>query len=1663
MKKLFAATVLLFFLVLISAKGQPCLPADEPPGPLVCWPDISNFNATTLGYTPNTVPPGFCGTIENNNWISFIACESSATFSIIPFNCKFNLGVQAAVYNQNLQMVSDCFSSDGIANGGEISANNLTPGEIYYFMVDGYSGDICDYNISVKSGISTTFLEFNYLNIPGYITGPGSVCAGQTVNLSLTPPTCQIQTDQINGCPLPDMSGLFDTLYHWYLPDGSYETTGNHIGVNHLTWEATTSGTISVFVELIPRVVVCSPESCFPWLNENGCDLEVQPFQLTVRAPDIITLPNIEICAGSCAFFRGQTYCDAGDYSVVINSEDGCDTTFLFSLSFISSTSFNLGKQQLCAGECFDFNGTAYCDAGWYEVTLAGANGCDSIVNFEVEILAKQETTLPTVKICQGDCYQTENQTFCNPGIYQFAYTDQNGCDSIVKFKLEVYEKQETVLPPVKICRGNCYRIEGQTFCEPGTYRLTHENQYGCDSVVVFQLEILQPAVTELPAQTICEGECIEKDGRSLCQSGRYGFTYAAANGCDSVVWLDLTVSKPKVTHLPAVLLCKNECYDLNGIQYCSEGKYRINQKDRFGCDSTVIFELFIRNLAVETPEYEVLTPENSSVELNATLTGKPENVVFNWQKDREATILSTTPKLRVSAAGKYILTVTDTLRGCVAKDTTDVAEWKVACRENEPTPPGKTCAYAPFLCGEFLNGYCTTLQTNTEPQPAGLLSKINRQLENPHWLKWSPCESEVIFEFASANCTQQKGMEIFILRTDDCEQFDILSQSLILQSSDIQELSVNNLDPGAVYYLVADGVGGDFCQLKIAVKKGINLEPLELVQISGGYIRGPASVCPGEVITLSIVPPTCAIRSSDGCAFPLDRLDYASGEAVWDLPSGAQILTEPGSSWIQIQFPANALLPENIADMEGQLTWQKEIRAEIPVSIKMPHGMFCNLEGTCGIIQDFQLEISHEVVQLPPVKICENDCYDFCGRNYCETSKAICREDCRTVVQEIQVEEPQKLDYGTVEICQGKCFTLPASGTLLCEPGTYRLPTGDDCGTEEIVTIKYYDLRPVSIGPITEICDALHSSYNISFDILDGVAPFKVNGTQLRDNHFVSQRIPNSTPFHFEIADASVCILKKEVFGSYDCGPLCISEAGTMEDLTLQVCEDQTALGKHLADHQMDADDAFDFVLHTNSENELGEVLAQNENGAFHFLPDKMEYGKPYYISFVVGNKVNGKVDLNDQCLSVAPGQPVIFKQSPVTQIAENQSLTCKEPQIELWIKLSSPTATCQWIDPDNIPHHQSSIVASKAGAYRCIATSPNGCSFEKTVLVSDDRIYPVADAGVSREMNCDQTSLRLDGSGSSAGAEFSYEWTTDGGYIQSGANTPQPLVASAALYFLTVKNKNNGCTATDTVEVTQSKSAPKDIKINLTTPVCHGEQNGEINILEVSGGMPPYLFSFDEAPFSANAHFRRLQSGVYKIEIKDAHNCRLSREIVLTESPSVKVELGDDIFVKLGEPVTLTAASTITPAKIKWWNDLGDTQNGGTNWTHVPSATSRHYVRIEDNAGCSDADEVQVYVQGSTIYVPSAFSPNGDHQNDRFIIYAGDNVKKVKSIRIFDRRGGVVFERLNTLPGVEADGWDGTFRNKVLQPDVFAYVVEIEFLNGDVEVFKGDVTLMR
>lgn len=250
----------------------------------------------------------------------------------------------------------------------------------------------------------------------------------------------------------------------------------------------------------------------------------------------------------------------------------------------------------------------------------------------------------------------------------------------------------------------------------------------------------------------------------------------------------------------------------------------------------------------------------------------------------------------------------------------------------------------------------------------------------------------------------------------------------------------------------------------------------------------------------------------------------------------------------------------------------------------------------------------------------------------------------------------------------------------------------------------------------------------------------------------------------------------------------------------------------------------------------------------------------------------------------------------------------------------------------------------------------------------------------------------------------------------------------------------------------------------VNTDPPSCVGKSDGKITIT-VNQGIPPFVYSFDGgATFSTENFINMLPAGNYNVVVQDADGCDRTREVIVS-APLLLIDLGENLTIQLGEDVHINALISGTYDGIEWNSSNTNTTaifQDEPHFIFYPLESQTIFIIVE-KSDCYTIDSIHIEVEiVDNIFIPNAFSPNGDGNNDFFTPYLGNSIKKISKFQITDVWGEIVFEKNNYLP-YHNNGWDGKFRGKKIPPGVFMYCVEVEYINDQTKIFCGDVLLIR
>lgn len=305
-------------------------------------------------------------------------------------------------------------------------------------------------------------------------------------------------------------------------------------------------------------------------------------------------------------------------------------------------------------------------------------------------------------------------------------------------------------------------------------------------------------------------------------------------------------------------------------------------------------------------------------------------------------------------------------------------------------------------------------------------------------------------------------------------------------------------------------------------------------------------------------------------------------------------------------------------------------------------------------------------------------------------------------------------------------------------------------------------------------------------------------------------------------------------------------------------------------------------------------------------------------------------------------------------------------------------------------------------------------------------------------------------DGSASAIGGgttpPYNYLWNTSP--PQSGGTADS---LSPGNYTVTVTDRY-GCTAVDSIQVGYINAM--GINATVTEISCFGENDGRIVLNPV--GSPPFQYQW--ANGDTTAQRINLPPGTYAVTVTDAINCFDTFMITLTEPDSFMVEAGADVTTLAGDPVQLNAV--IQPPGnnyILQWRPPGGLSSASVlDPVATPDSSTLYIIRValSDQPDCYDEDSVWVEVVPSALlFVPTAFSPNGDGHND--IFYPRGEVI-ITNMQVFNRWGALVYEGLS--------GWDGTYNGEPQPVGTYMYQIYYQQTLGEEEfVEQGNVTLLR
>ncbi|OFZ67489.1 MAG: hypothetical protein A3D92_08610 [Bacteroidetes bacterium RIFCSPHIGHO2_02_FULL_44_7] len=275
-------------------------------------------------------------------------------------------------------------------------------------------------------------------------------------------------------------------------------------------------------------------------------------------------------------------------------------------------------------------------------------------------------------------------------------------------------------------------------------------------------------------------------------------------------------------------------------------------------------------------------------------------------------------------------------------------------------------------------------------------------------------------------------------------------------------------------------------------------------------------------------------------------------------------------------------------------------------------------------------------------------------------------------------------------------------------------------------------------------------------------------------------------------------------------------------------------------------------------------------------------------------------------------------------------------------------------------------------------------------------------------------------------------------------------------------VEVSNGGCSLMDSVTIDFIGSA---LILDANDSICAGETT----IVTATNTNPSITFSYAWQPDSiivtpstSNSVSVNPQTTQYVyVTATSSTGCVVEDSILINVGyiPDNLINAtASDYLVPEGSEVTLTGQ----PAGYSYlWLPITGVDSPTTLSTTATVDQSTLFTFLVSDGICTKSDTVFVktfqFVCGEPfIFIPNAFSPNGDGEND--VLYVRGALIAEMEFRIYDRWGELVFESFDRL-----DGWNGEFRGKAMDPDVYDYYLRVTCIDDVESIIKGNVTLMR
>ena len=357
--------------------------------------------------------------------------------------------------------------------------------------------------------------------------------------------------------------------------------------------------------------------------------------------------------------------------------------------------------------------------------------------------------------------------------------------------------------------------------------------------------------------------------------------------------------------------------------------------------------------------------------------------------------------------------------------------------------------------------------------------------------------------------------------------------------------------------------------------------------------------------------------------------------------------------------------------------------------------------------------------------------------------------------------------------------------------------------------------------------------------------------------------------------------------------------------------------------------------------------------------------------------------------------------------------------------------------------------IIINQSGNFSFEVTSPFGCKNDTNIAVN---LYPIPDINLGPDQSvCEGDDVTLT---STSIQNATYSWFKIGN--SSTIGTQNSLTVENSGEFFLIIADTNGCSASDSIEVEFLPKPTIELANGRDTAVlCENEQ---IHLDGLNKDVPNITYLWRPGGETTQS-IQRDNPGWYSVVI--SNGLCSDEDSVFVEVIEIPLFVLNDDFLSINEYYCFAEDTVVISAAPMERNDLEYLWSTGETTESITIQEPGVYsVRLsKDRCYEEDSRSIDEYCE-TTLYLPNAFTPNGDGINDVFFA-EGHNVEDF-SLLIFNRWGELIYESQNLY-----DFWDGTYLGNEVQQDVYVWKVSYRYNQlGGVSIPKtryGTVTLIR